>query len=185
MANDVEQLIARASARARANRPDRFRRLTGERLPLLAGRAVMLGRECVVHAEHDEKVPIAAHFVRPRPRGGGECQLIALCANAHGRVHYLLDGIEAYAAACPYATPDEVLTQLPPHVWTGFTESERMIAYRGWESYGLSFLNGRYLNAFRWWSTDGKPKQPDVPHFADLLHASRWSRKWRRELNEL
>jgi hypothetical protein len=148
----------------------------------------MLGRDCIVHSgldRHDEKVPIEQHFVRPRPRGGGDSQVIDLCANAHGRVHYLLDGIEAYAAACPYATPGEVVNQLPPHVWTGFTDTERMIAYRGWEAYGLGFLNGRYANAYRWWSTDGQAKEEDVPHFDELFHASRWSRKWRRELNEL
>lgn len=98
-------------------------------------------------------------------------------------MHHLLDNIEAYAAACPYATASEVINQLPAHIWTGFTDTERMIAYRGWESYGLGFLNGRYLNAFRWWSTDGQAKQDDVPHFGELFHASRWSRKWRKELN--
>jgi hypothetical protein len=45
--------------------------------------------------------------------------MLTLCANAHGRVHHLLDSIEGYAAACPYQTPGEVINQLPPHVWTG------------------------------------------------------------------
>jgi hypothetical protein len=145
---------------------------------------VILGRECLVHPDHDDKVPIESHHVRPCPRGGGDSQTLTLCANAHGRVHHLLDDIEGYAAACPYATAGEVIARLPAHVWTGFTETEQMIAFRGWQAYGLGFLNGRYLNAFRWWSTDGRAKQDDVPHFGELFHASRWSRKWRRELNE-
>jgi hypothetical protein len=99
-------------------------------------------------------------------------------------VHHLLDDIEDYAIACPYATPHEVIDRLPAHVWTGFTDTERMIAYRGWESYGLGFLNGRHFNAYHWWTTDGQAKRDDVPHFGELFHASRWSRKWRKELNE-
>lgn len=145
----------------------------------------MLGRECLIHAEHDDPVPIVGHHVRPRARGGGDSQVIPMCANAHGRVHYLLDRIEAYAEACPYATWAEVLTNLPRHVWLPFDLAERAWAFRGWEMYGLGFLGGRYVNAYRWWSTDGTAKQDDVPHFGDLFHASRWSRRWRRELNQL
>jgi hypothetical protein len=78
-----------------------------------------------VHPDHDDKVPIEPHHVRPRPRGGGDSQMLTLCANAHGRVHHLLDEIESYAEACPYATPSEVIRQLPPHVWTGFTDTDR------------------------------------------------------------
>lgn len=146
---------------------------------------MILGRECFVHREHDEQVPIDRHHVRPRPRGGGDSQTIELCANAHGRVHRLLDDIEAYAAACPYATTREVLARLPAHIWTGYTRDEQLIAYRGWEAYGLPFLNGRYLSAYRFWSTDGRAKQDEVPHFDDLYHASRWSRKWRKEMGAL
>lgn len=111
--------------------------------------------------------------------------MIRLCANTHGRVHYLLDHIEGYAVVCPYATMGEVLAHLPRHVWLGFSEMERVIAYRGWESYGLGFLNGRYLSSYRFWSTDGAAKEDAVPHFDDLYHASRWSRKWRREMEAL
>jgi hypothetical protein len=142
----------------------------------------MLGRECLVHTHHDDPVPIEPHHVRPLPRGGGESQVIDLCANAHGRVHALLDDIESYAAACPYATTAEVLGRLPAHVIVGYDRTEKMIAARGWESYGLAFLNGRYKSAFRWWTTNGTAKEAEVPHFSDLFHASRWSRKWRREL---
>jgi hypothetical protein len=145
----------------------------------------MLGRECLVHRAHDNPVPIEAHHVRPLPRGGGESQVISLCANAHGRVHMLLDGIETYAVACPYATSAEVLARLPAHVTSGYDSTEKMIAARGWETYGMAFLNGRYSAAFRWWATNGSAKVDNVPHFSDLFHASRWSRKWRRELRNM
>lgn len=145
----------------------------------------MLGRDCLVHVQHGEVVPIEEHRVRPAPRGGGDSQTVRLCANAHGRVHALLDDIEAYAAACPFATTAEVLARLPAHVVVGYEPAEKMIAARGWESYGMAFLNGRYAAAYRWWTTDGRAKENEVPHFSDLYHASRWSRKWRRELGAL
>jgi hypothetical protein len=138
-----------------------------------------------VHPEHDEAVPIELHHVRPRPRGGGDAQVVQLCANAHGRIHHLLDDIEDYAAASPFAITDEVLRGLPRGVWECYTVIERGIAYRGWLHYGLGFLNGRYAAAYRFWRTDGTPKIDEAPLFADLYHAARWSRKWRRELGAL
>ena len=138
-----------------------------------------------MHQEHDEDVPIESHSVRPRPRGGGDSQSIRLCANAHGRVHHLLDDIEAVAASSPFATVGEVLRSLPEIVWSAYGIEERAVAYRGWQSYGLGFLNGRYAAAYRYWRTDGTPKREDVPMFDDLFHAARWSRRWRRELGAL
>lgn len=140
---------------------------------------------CVVHPEHEELVPIEAHHVRPRPRGGGDRQTIQLCANAHGRVHVLLEEIETRAAATPFSTVDEILRHLPHDLWTSYTVIERAIAYRGWQSYGLGFLNGRYQTAAALWRTDGTAKGLDIPHFDDLFHAARWSKRWRRELDAL
>jgi hypothetical protein len=142
----------------------------------------MLGRECLVHTAHEQPVPIQPHHVRPMSRGGSSAQAVGLCANAHGRIHHLLDEIEAYALASPYATVDEVLRAALADLWRGSELTERAIAGRGWQSYGLGFLNGRYAGAYRMWRTDGAAKEPDVPHFTDLLHAARWSRRWRREL---
>jgi hypothetical protein len=136
-----------------------------------------------VHPQHDEPVPIATHYVRPRPRGGGAEPTVTLCANAHGRVHALLDEIEAYAMTSPYRTTNEVLRSLP--VWDAYDVTERAIAYHGWMAYGLSFINGRYAAAYAHWRTDGTPKVPDVPHFNDLYHAARWSKRWRKELDAL
>lgn len=106
-----------------------------------------------------------------------------VCANAHGRIHYLLDEIEAYASAAPFATVAEVIDHLPP--WSAFEPIERSAALRGWQMYGIGFLGGRYAAAYRYWRTDGEPKEANVPHFDDLYHAARWSRRWRHELDAL
>lgn len=144
----------------------------------------MLGRECLVHPEHDEPVPIEDHRPRPGPRGGGGAS-VHLCANAHGRVHNLLDLIEDVAVASPYAVASEVLRTLPDDIWRAYSVTERAVAYRGWMAYGPGFINGRYASAYRLWRTDGTAKEPDVPHFDDLYHAARWSRRWRKELDAL
>lgn len=171
----------------RANQPDRFGRAgrsTGG-LPALAVRAVRLGRVCLAHSEHDEPVPIELHHVRPRPRGGGDGQQVQVCANAHGRIHALLDDIEATAKSSPYSTWGEVLRHMPEEMWSAYSVIERAIAYHGWQSYGLGFVGGRYETSYRYWRTDGTPRLPEVPHFNDLYHAARWSRRWRRELDAL
>jgi hypothetical protein len=142
----------------------------------------MLGRDCFVHAEHDQPQPIQEHHVRPMSRGGVDSQVLRMCANAHGRVHRLLDEIEAVALASPYATTDEIIRTLPEGIWKVFTVEERAVAYHGWQAYGLGFLNGRYGVSFDLWRTDGTPKHASVPHFSDLTHAARWSRRWRRQL---
>jgi len=144
----------------------------------------MLGRVCLVHPAHDEEVPIEHHRIRPAPRGGGDAA-VQVCANAHGRIHVLLDGIEDYATASPFAVVDEILRTLPRDVWSRFDVIERSIAYRGWRSYGLGFLNGRYTTAYRLWRTDGTPKTAEAPMFADLYHAARWSKRWRKELGAM
>lgn len=144
----------------------------------------MLGRDCVVHA-HGEAVPIEEHHVRPLARGGGESQFVQLCSNAHGRVHYLLEDLEGYAISSPHSTASEVARSVPSGMWDDFTEMEQLIALRGWQAYGNGFVNGMYATAYRLWRTDGTPKLPDTPPFADLGYAARWSKKWRRELGAL
>jgi hypothetical protein len=145
----------------------------------------MLGRDCVVHREHGEVAPIERHHVRPLARGGGQSQAIRLCANAHGRVHWLLDDLEGFAVSSPHSTASEVARSVPGAAWSGFLPIERSIALNGWEAYGNGFINGMYETAFRLWRTDGTPKEDGVPLFADLGHAARWSKKWRKELDAL
>lgn len=145
----------------------------------------MLGRDCFVHPEHDRDEPIQGHHVRPATRGGGDSQTLRLCANAHGRVHYLLDRLEDYAVASPFATVDEVVASIPADIWQLFTGGERSLVIHGWGTYGNAFLNGMYETAYRLWRTDGTPKDETTPHFADLGLAARWSRRWRKELGAL
>lgn len=152
-----------------------------------------VGRNCLAHGEHLRPVPIDMHSVRPVARGGRGTATVPLCANAHGLVHALLDEIERRAVASPYATVHEVIRSLPRSLWAGFDGRVRLIAYAGWAGhrergltgYGSGFLSGRYATHFRLWWSDGSPKLPDVPVFADVAHAARWSSRWRRELERL
>lgn len=142
-------------------------------------------RPCLVHPGHAEAVPIQSHRMRPLARGGRVSPTVQLCANAHGLVHDLLDELEETALTVPFATVHEVIRYLPSKVWADFPARVRVIAYSGWKVYGLGFLNGRYVVHHRYWRTDGTPREPDVPMFADLVHAARWSRRWRREMGRL
>jgi hypothetical protein len=143
------------------------------------------GRACLAHPGHDPAVPIHWHRIRPLARGGWRSHGVRLCANSHGIVHDLLDLIEDTAATARFASVHEVIRSLPEHTWASFPGAERVIAYAGWKAYGLGFLNGRYRAHYRFWRTDGTPKEPDVPVFDDLVHAARWSKRWRREMERL
>lgn len=151
----------------------------------VADEPMAAGRICLAHARHPATVPIHWHRIRPLARGGRRSPGVQLCANAHGTVHQLLDAIEEAALSAPYAGVHEVIRRLPCAVWAAFPGPERVVAYAGWKSYGLGFLNGRYAAHYRFWRTDGTPKLDDVPVFDDLLHAARWSRRWRREMERL
>jgi hypothetical protein len=142
-------------------------------------------RVCLAHPEHSATVPIQLHRVRPLARGGWASKSVQLCANAHGTVHALLDEIEDLAVTTPYASVHEVVRALPRQTWADFPPAARLIAYHGWKSYGIGFLNGRYAAHHRYWRTDGTAKTPGVPMFADTMHAARWSRRWSRELERL
>lgn len=115
-------------------------------------------------------------------RGGVGSPTVQLCANAHGLVHDLLDQIEAQALASPYATVDEVIRTMPREVWARYSGAVRVIAYKGWKLYGLSFIGGMYDAQRAHWSTSGQAKRANTPSYDDVRHAARWSRKWAREL---
>jgi hypothetical protein len=120
--------------------------------------------------------------MRPLPRGGRGSATVQLCANAHGQVHDLMDRIEALAYSSPYATMREIVNRLPRDVWAAYPGAVRVIAYKGWLLYGIGFIGGIYDERYRLWDTAGEPKMVGVPVYCDLLHAARWSRRWRREL---
>jgi hypothetical protein len=67
-------------------------------------------------------------------------------------------------------------------LWASYPGAVRVIAYKGWLSYGIGFLGGVYDERYRLWDTAGRPRLDAVPQYADLMHAARWSRRWRREL---
>jgi hypothetical protein len=144
---------------------------------------MVIGRICLAHPRHSEIVPIVQHSIRPVTRGGTGTRTVQLCANADGLVHELLDEIEAVALTTPYALVDEVVRSVPRDIWARFPGAVRVIAYRGWQEYGLSFLGGRYDRNHELWGTSGEAKHANTPAFTDVSHAARWSRRWRRELN--
>lgn len=141
-----------------------------------------LGRLCLAHQDHAPPVPIEVHHVRPVTRGGRGSPTVQLCANAHGQVHDLLDRLEALAVRSPYTTTREIVERLPRDLWAAYPGAVRVIAYKGWLTYGVGFLGGLYDDRYRLWATDGAPRMAGVPVYADVMHAARWSRRWRREL---
>jgi hypothetical protein len=144
-----------------------------------------MGRVCLAHAEHATPVPIEHHHVRPVSRGGQGTRTVQLCANAHGAVHDLLDVIEAIAYRSPFALVNEIIREIPRDVWAGYEGPVRVIAYKGWQSYGLGFLGNLYATEYRLWDSSGKAKREGVPAYSETLHAARWSRRWRRTLERL
>lgn len=141
-----------------------------------------VGRVCLAHRAHADAVPIEIHHIRPVTRGGTGSATVQLCANAHGLVHDLLDQIEAQAIASPYATVDEVIRTLPREVWARYPGAVRVIAYKGWQQYGLGFINGIYAPQHHHWTTSGEAKRANTPAYPEVRHAARWSRRWAREL---
>lgn len=144
---------------------------------------MIVGRVCLAHRTHDVAVPIEVHHIRPQTRGGIGTTTVQLCANAHGLVHDLLDQIEAQATSSPYALVNEVIRDMPRDIWARYPGAVRVIAYRGWQLYGLAFIGGMYDPQARNWSTSGAAKHANVPAYPETRHAARWSRKWAKELD--
>lgn len=142
----------------------------------------MIGRLCLVHPDHLERVPIITHHIRPASRGGRTSRTVRLCANAHGLVHDLLDVIEDAAADSPYGVVAEIVRHLPPERWAQYPGAVRVVAYAGWKTYGLGFMQGTYAREYALWDSAGRPRTEGIPTYADVRQAARWSRRWRREL---
>ena len=135
------------------------------------------GRVCVAHEHADplcacgRPVPIESHPVRPLARGGDAARAVRLCAPSRAAVHRLLDVIEVAARAVPSARWVDAVRLVPASVLASFGGAERVIACKGWRTYAAAFLAGRYDIHFRLWRTDGSPKTPDVPSFAEFVGA--------------
>jgi len=146
----------------------------------------MIGIDCLAHGRHSAPVPIEEHHLRPLARGGDPAEpTIALCANAHGLVHALLDEIEGIAVVSPYATLHEVVRTLPDSVWASFPGKVRLIAYRGWQAYGLAFLGRRLRGQHRHWTTDGQPKTDGLPAYGEATRTLALARRLRRHIATL
>lgn len=107
------------------------------------------GLTCGVHS-HASLVPIEAHHIRPKSRGGRDVttNMIPLCANGHGDVHYLLDEVEDSGGwdVVPWA------------VMRSFGLKVRAVARLGWNSYAADFMAGRLDAEVRAYRTSGVPR---------------------------
>jgi hypothetical protein len=114
---------------------------------------VARGRGCAVHL-HLSAVPIEVHHIRPRARGGRDVadNRLALCANGHGDVHYLLDLVERAGgwAAVPWP------------VRRTYGKLVRRVALQGWLTYRVEFASGRLDGLVAEYSTSGRPHPPDT-----------------------
>lgn len=146
----------------------------------------MIGVDCFAHGTHHGLVPIETHHLHPASRGGDPSAAgVSLCANAHGLVHALMDEIEAAAVVSPYATLHEVVRDLPHEQWARFPGKIRLIAYRGWQTYGLAFLGRRFVRQHRHWDSAGRPRTPGMPAYGETARALALPRHLRRSIATL
>lgn len=108
------------------------------------------GVRCQVH-KHEYLVPEEHHHLRPRARGGTNAadNMVWLCANAHGDVHYYLDLIEDHRG------PDNVPFTIGKH----YSPAVRQYAVKGWAAYAEEFLAGTWDRHAFLWSTSGQPRE--------------------------
>jgi HNH endonuclease len=124
---------------------------------------VARGTQCAVHT-HEAAEPLERHHMQPLSRGGPNTpdNLVLICANAHGNVHYLLTAIEG---ARGYAG-------IPLAVKRSYGPEVKRIALTGWERYAEAFLAGRLWREVELWSTDGLPRRADVPPYGWAAHTA-------------
>ena len=146
----------------------------------------MIGVDCFIHGLHAGLVPIEAHHIHPVPRGGDPgAAVIPLCANSHGLVHALLDEIEMTAISSPYATLHEIVRTLPGKPAHRSAGRVRIVAYRGWQAYGLGFIGHRYDRQHRLWDSLGRARQANMPAYGQTARALALSRRQRRDIAAL
>jgi len=106
--------------------------------------------KCIVH-RHEYVTAHEYHHLRPQSRGGTSRaeNMVWLCANAHGDVHFFLDLIEKHRG--PEHVPFEQAKHYGPAV--------RQVARNGWQEYAEAFLRGEYRKHAYLWSTSGQPRE--------------------------
>jgi hypothetical protein len=134
------------------------------------------GRHCTVH-RHQYVTSEERHHLQPQSRGGptNAGNLVWLCANAHGDVHYFLDLIEDAATALMRTststdgvTPADAVRHVPSRLAKHYSPAVRHTAAAGWHRYSLDFLAGKYAAHHLLWSSSGEPRyaDPSVPPYA-------------------
>lgn len=83
-----------------------------------------MGQNCLVH-KHYSMVPIERHHVWPLGDGGPNIKenIVPLCANGHGAVHYLIDLCRKYGS----------MSAVPWEVRRTFGLAVRTYATIGWD----------------------------------------------------
>ncbi len=96
--------------------------------------------------------------MQPLSRGGPDepGNLVTICANAHGNVHYLLSAIERARG----------YDNLSADYRRSFGAGVRRIALAGWLRYEAAYLGGRLWREIDLWDTDGRGLHPDVPPYS-------------------
>lgn len=122
------------------------------------------GKRCIAHV-HTYVTSEENHHLQPQSRGGPTRadNLVWLCANAHGDVHFYLDLIEHHRGV---KVPWEIAQHYSPAV--------RRIAVRGWTRYAEDFLVGKYAAHSLLWSTSGQPR-PGLVYPLSYNTAARWN----------
>lgn len=108
------------------------------------------GTQCVCH-RHEYVTSEENHHMQPQSRGGRTRadNMVYLCSNAHGDVHYFLDLIEDHRG------PEHVPFALAKH----FSPAVRRVARRGWAKYAEDFLAGKYDAHRLLWLSSGEPRE--------------------------
>lgn len=108
------------------------------------------GKRCIAH-RHEYVTSEEHHHLQPQSRGGltRADNMVWLCSNAHGDVHYFLDLIEK--CRNPGLIPGSIAKHFGPAI--------RQTAIRGWLKYADAFMAGTYDAHALLWSSSGQPRE--------------------------
>lgn len=124
------------------------------------------GKRCIAH-RHEYVTSEEHHHLQPQSRGGltRADNMVWLCSNAHGDVHYFLDLIEDAATQLMVVfrnrtdDPGMAVRAVPGSAAKHFGPAVRQTAARGWMRYGADFLAGKYDAHAMLWSSSGQPRE--------------------------